>query len=113
MMQAGKEPVDDPKTQIEKGIKMAEMPCKVTWKDVSFTVMGADPNHKKKACGGVPMKKVDILKVVSGSAMPGQATYIMGSSGAGKTSLLNMISDRTSKKKGVVCKGEIKINDKT
>jgi len=58
--------------------------------------MGADPNHKKKACGGVPLKKVDILKGVSGSAMPGQATYIMGSSGAGKTSLLNLISDRTS-----------------
>ena len=96
MMNAGKEPHDDPKTQIEKGIKMAEMPCKVTWKGVNFTVVGPDPKQKKKACGGALTIKHDILKGVSGSAMPGQATYIMGSSGAGKTSLLNRISDRTS-----------------
>ena len=35
----------------------------------------------------------------------------MGSSGAGKTSLLNMISDRISKKKGSEVKGEILLND--
>jgi ABC-type lipoprotein export system ATPase subunit len=28
--------------------------------------------------------------------MPGQTLYIMGASGAGKTSLLNIISDRIS-----------------
>ena len=43
--------------------------------------------------------------------MPGETLYIMGSSGAGKTSLLNMISDRISTSNGQTLKGDIKIND--
>lgn len=35
----------------------------------------------------------------------------MGSSGAGKTSLLNMLSDRISTKNGQTLKGEVKVND--
>lgn len=58
------------------------------------------------------MVKQDILKNCSGSAMPGQVTYIMGSSGAGKTSLLNLISDRLSKKRGQHYSGSVLINDK-
>lgn len=37
-----------------------------------------------------------IVKDCSGYAAPGIATYIMGSSGAGKTSLLNILSDRVA-----------------
>jgi len=37
----------------------------------------------------------------------------MGASGAGKTSLLNLISDRTSLKGGNKSSGNILINDKT
>jgi len=59
------------------------------------------------------MIKQDILRNCSGSAMPGQVTYIMGSSGAGKTSLLNLISDRLSKKSGQHYSGSGLINDKT
>jgi ABC-type multidrug transport system ATPase subunit len=40
--------------------------------------------------------KKRIIKNVSGFAMPGQTLYIMGASGAGKTSLLNILSDRIS-----------------
>jgi ABC-type multidrug transport system ATPase subunit len=36
----------------------------------------------------------------------------MGSSGAGKTSLLNMLSDRISTKNGQTISGSVKINDK-
>lgn len=59
-------------------------------------------------------KKVatDILKQVSGYALPGQTLYIMGASGAGKTSLLNLISDRASTKNGTTISGEVLINNK-
>jgi ABC-type multidrug transport system ATPase subunit len=48
---------------------------------------------------------------VSGFALPGQTLYIMGASGAGKTSLLNIISDRISTNKGDILKKEIYLND--
>jgi ABC-type multidrug transport system ATPase subunit len=48
---------------------------------------------------------------VSGFALPGQTLYIMGASGAGKTSLLNIISDRISTNKGDILKNEIYLND--
>jgi ABC-type multidrug transport system ATPase subunit len=48
---------------------------------------------------------------VSGFVLPGQTLYIMGASGAGKTSLLNIISDRISTNKGDILKNEIYLND--
>lgn len=44
--------------------------------------------------------------------MPGQTLFIMGASGAGKTSLLNILSDRITPKDGDVLSGERLINDK-
>jgi ABC-type multidrug transport system ATPase subunit len=52
-----------------------------------------------------------VLKGVSGFALPGQTLYIMGASGAGKTSLLNIISDRASTKNGSKIEGSIMINN--
>ena len=54
---------------------------------------------------------MNIVKNVSGYAMPGETLYIMGSSGAGKTSLLNLISDRIQKRKGYTIEGKILFND--
>ena len=48
---------------------------------------------------------------MSGFVLPGQTLYIMGASGAGKTSLLNIISDRISTNKGDILKNEIYLND--
>jgi ABC-type multidrug transport system ATPase subunit len=53
-----------------------------------------------------------IIKDASGFALPGEVLYIMGASGAGKTSLLNILSDRISTGKGAKVKGKILINDK-
>ena len=49
---------------------------------------------------GKKMGRQKIIKGVSGFALPGESLYIMGASGAGKTSLLNLISDRISTKNG-------------
>ena len=57
-------------------------------------------------------KRQTILKSVSGFAPPGLATYIMGASGAGKTSLLNIMADRQiSTKNNTVLSGNILFND--
>ena len=92
-----------------------EMPVKVTWSDVKFTVKTTAA--KKAKSGPCAASKASteqqILKGCSGSALPGQVTYIMGSSGAGKTSLLNIISDRFSTKRGNKMEGSVWLNDKT
>jgi len=41
-----------------------------------------------------------IVKRATGYALPGQTLYIIGASGSGKTSLLNLISDRVGLTKG-------------
>jgi len=53
----------------------------------------------------------EIVKSVSGFAAPGQATFIMGSSGAGKTSLLNILADRVRVAGNVRLSGNILFND--
>ena len=57
------------------------------------------------------LERQPIINGVSGYAMPGQTLYIMGSSGAGKTSLLNILSDRISSKGGSRIGGKIMLND--
>lgn len=52
-----------------------------------------------------------IVKNATGYALPGQTLYIMGSSGAGKSSLLNILSDRVSLRKNDKLTGNIMIND--
>jgi len=56
-------------------------------------------------------KRLEILKNVSGYAAPGQATYIMGSSGAGKTSLLNILADRVTSATNTWISGNVLFND--
>ena len=54
-----------------------------------------------------------MLKNCTGYAYPGQTLYVMGASGAGKTSLMNALSDRISLDNGAKLTGEIFMNDKT
>jgi len=56
-------------------------------------------------------KNFQVLKNCTGYALPGQSTYIMGASGAGKTSLLNALADRIALAKGSSLTGEIMLND--
>ncbi|KAL7685093.1 putative AAA+ ATPase domain, CDR ABC transporter, ABC transporter, G1 [Plasmopara halstedii] len=54
-----------------------------------------------------PNESLDLLKGISGFAMPGSITALMGSSGAGKTTLMDVIAGR--KTEGTI-KGKILLN---
>lgn len=53
-----------------------------------------------------------VLKGLSGYALPGETLYIMGQSGSGKTSLLNVLSDRINTNSSHIVSGKPLINHK-
>jgi len=72
------------------------------------------PTTKAEQDQGLGKKKpFQVLKNCTGYAYPGQTLYVMGASGAGKTSLMNALSDRISLDNGAKLTGEIFMNDKT
>ena len=97
---------------VEKAIELCKVPIKLTWDDIKFeaevktTAVEREQNTKLGQT-----KRLEIVKGVSGFAAPGQATYIMGSSGAGKTSLLNILADRVTSAGATWLSGNIKFND--
>uniref|UniRef100_H3GSR4 ABC transporter domain-containing protein n=1 Tax=Phytophthora ramorum TaxID=164328 RepID=H3GSR4_PHYRM len=62
----------------------AFVPVTVAFKDLWYSV----PNPSK------PAETIDLLKGISGVARPGTITALMGSSGAGKTTLMDVIAGR-------------------
>ena len=72
---------------------MHKNPVKLTFENLEYELEIKLNSHDAKAKGFKTIKQ-KIVKGASGYALPGQTLYIMGSSGAGKTSLLNLISDR-------------------
>ncbi|RLN91242.1 hypothetical protein BBJ28_00016969 [Nothophytophthora sp. Chile5] len=73
------------------------VPVTVAFKDLWYSV--PDPTD--------PKKTIDLLKGVSGFALPGTITALMGSSGAGKTTLMDVIAGR---KTGGKIQGQILLN---
>eukprot|EP00644_Phytophthora_capsici_P019098 jgi/Phyca11/12526/fgenesh1_pm.PHYCAscaffold_498_\ len=73
------------------------IPVTVAFKDLWYTV--PDPSDSKKT--------IDLLKGISGYALPGTITALMGSTGAGKTTLMDVIAGR---KTGGKIRGEILLN---
>ena len=56
-------------------------------------------------------KDFAVLKGITGYALPGQTLYIMGASGAGKTSLMNCLSARVNLGNGSKLTGQVLMND--
>ncbi|KAG7399958.1 hypothetical protein PHYBOEH_007478 [Phytophthora boehmeriae] len=73
------------------------VPVTVAFKDLWYTV--PDPVN--------PKQTIDLLKGVNGYALPGTITALMGSSGAGKTTLMDVIAGR---KTGGKIRGDILLN---
>lgn len=84
---------------------------KLTFENLDFEV-NMVLSKEDQAIKGQRVARQKIVKNVSGFAMPGETLFIMGASGAGKTSLLNLISDRISEKNGQKISGSVMINDK-
>lgn len=94
----------------EKAIKETKKPVKITWQNINYVVTVKSSKLEQKQ--GKPIfTNVEVLKNCSGYALPGQTLYIMGASGAGKTSLMNVISDRIQVNKSATLSGDIKVND--
>lgn len=88
-------------------IEVSKLPIKLTWSQVNFSVTVEQKKDGKKV-----KSELQILKQNTGYAMPGTTTFIMGASGSGKTSLLNILSDRVSLRGGRSVSGNIVFNDK-
>ncbi|KAG7375417.1 hypothetical protein PHYPSEUDO_001327, partial [Phytophthora pseudosyringae] len=73
------------------------VPVALAFKDLWYSV--PLPHHRHQS--------IDLLKGITGYALPGTMTALMGSSGAGKTTLMDVIAGRKS---GGTIQGEILLN---
>lgn len=85
-------------------------PVKLSFHDLKYTVQ-VHTTKREQDMGMGKKKPFEVLKGVTGYALPGQTLYIMGSSGAGKTSLMNAISARINVTAGNKLEGQILLND--
>lgn len=81
----------------------------LVWNDLQFAV----PIKAKSSKDGEPPKTEKIiLKGMTGYARAGTMLAVMGSSGAGKTSLLNLLAGRITTSKGCKASGQVYVNGK-
>ncbi|XP_020269449.1 ABC transporter G family member 36-like [Asparagus officinalis] len=92
-----------PSNQIKKGMVLPFAPLSVTFEDIRYSV---DMPQEMKAQTG-DQARLELLKGISGSFRPGVLTALMGVSGAGKTTLMDVLAGR---KTGGYIEGNICIN---
>lgn len=87
------------------------IPVKLSFQNVEMDIETKLTRAQAKKYG-IKYAETKVLKGVSGYALPGQTVFIMGASGSGKTSLLNILSDRiTPSSRGIKISGKVLIND--
>ncbi|KAI5669463.1 hypothetical protein M9H77_19316 [Catharanthus roseus] len=87
----------------KRGMVLPFQPLSITYDDVRYSV---DMPQEMKA-RGVTENRLELLKGVSGSFRPGVLTALMGVSGAGKTTLMDVLAGR---KTGGYIEGSISIS---
>ncbi|XP_077209810.1 pleiotropic drug resistance protein 1-like [Tasmannia lanceolata] len=87
----------------KKGIVLPFEPLSITFDNIRYSV---DMPQEMKA-QGVPEDRLELLKGLSGSFRPGVLTALMGISGAGKTTLMDVLAGR---KTGGYIEGNISIS---
>lgn len=107
--EGGWDPADHDFDVIED-IKVNEFPknkhqIQLTWKDIKIKAI----IERGGCCSRQEPEEREILKGVSGTALPGDFISIIGASGAGKTTLLNHLSGRLTAKE-LIAEGEILMN---
>ncbi|KAG7378298.1 hypothetical protein PHYBOEH_000429 [Phytophthora boehmeriae] len=88
---------NDCTVEVDAREKHVVTPLTVAFQDLWYSV--PDPHN--------PKESLDLLKGISGFALPGSITALMGSSGAGKTTLMDVIAGR---KTGGKISGKILLN---
>ncbi|POM80587.1 Pleiotropic drug resistance protein ABC Superfamily, partial [Phytophthora palmivora] len=91
------------------GVPTIRVPVEPTGRGLSLPITLAFENlyYSVPMPGGKKDEEIDLLKGVSGFALPGTMTALMGSSGAGKTTLMDVIAGR---KTGGRIQGKILLN---
>ncbi|CAD6230895.1 unnamed protein product [Miscanthus lutarioriparius] len=95
--------MEDDSSSTKKGIILPFDPLSLTFDNIKYSV---DMPQEMKA-QGVQEDRLELLKGVSGSFRPGVLTALMGVSGAGKTTLMDVLAGR---KTGGYIEGDIRIS---
>jgi ABC-type multidrug transport system fused ATPase/permease subunit len=94
---------EEQRQSVTAAITNQKEPIKLTWHNLNYTV-----SIKNK---DATITKKKVLQDCSGYANPGQTLYIMGASGAGKTSLMNALTDRIAVNQDCLLSGDRLCND--
>ncbi|GMJ09280.1 polar auxin transport inhibitor sensitive 1, PLEIOTROPIC DRUG RESISTANCE 9 [Hibiscus trionum] len=96
------DPLKAPAQTKVQGMVLPFKPITISFEDVQYFV----DTPKKLREQGCPQKRLQLLRDITGAFRPGVLTALMGVSGAGKTTLMDVLSGR---KTGGYIEGEIRI----